>query len=322
LQAIDGVDQVAPVVAGMALYRVPGTPEPEDWGITGIESTFVEVGPPALEERDTKLYASDREAWEGVLDDPETVIIDEFFLQEGGGPPTQVVGPGDVMTVIDPITGRQVRRRVAGITSVDATFAGVFMSQESTREILAERSVPSRYWVTADGGDAAANEVAARLQGELFRNGVEADSFRSLVEDFNQVNLQFLNLMQGYLALGLVVGIAGLGVLAVRAVRERRHEIGVLRSLGFVPPQVRWAFLFESGFVAVQGILIGSVLALITSAQLVGTDSFGETAVFEIPWTPIFVLCAAALTASIFATAWPARQASRIAPAVALRVAE
>jgi putative ABC transport system permease protein len=142
------------------------------------------------------------------------------------------------------------------------------------------------------------------------------------VEDFQQVNLQFLNLMQGYLALGLLVGIAGLGVLAVRSVRERRREIGVLRSLGFVAPQVRWAFLFESGFIALQGILIGSVLAVITSAQLVGTEAFGESAIFDIPWTQLTVLCGAALIASIIATAWPAQQASRIAPAVALRVAE
>jgi putative ABC transport system permease protein len=323
LETTEGVDEVAPLVSSNALFRVPGDPEPQDWTLTGIEDTFVEVGPPALEERDTERYANDRAAWQGVLENPQVVIIDEFFLQEGGGgPPTQVVGPGDTMTVIDPITGKEVERRIAAITSFDATFAGVFASQESTKEILGERSVPSKFWVKAEDGESQANELAARLQGDLFRNGVEADSFRTLVEDFQQVNLQFLNLMQGYLALGLLVGIAGLGVLAVRSVRERRREIGVLRSLGFVAPQVRRSFLFESGFIALQGILIGSVLALITSAQLVGTEAFGESAIFEVPWTQLLILCGTALVASIVATAWPAQQASRIAPAVALRVAE
>jgi putative ABC transport system permease protein len=323
LETTRGVDEVAPIVSSNALFRSDRNPEPEDWPLTGVEATFVDVGPPSLEERDTERYKTDRAAWQGILDDPQAVIVDEFFLQEGGGgPPTEVVRPGDTMTVIDPITGREVDRRVAGITSVDATFAGVFASQESTKEILRERSVPSKFWLTAEGGESEADELAARLQGDLFRNGVEADSFRTLVEDFQQVNLQFLNLMQGYLALGLLVGIAGLGVLAVRSVRERRREIGVLRSLGFVPPQVRWSFLFESGFIAFQGILIGSVLAVITSAQLVGTEAFGESAIFAIPWAQLTILCGTALIASIVATAWPAQQASRIAPAVALRVAE
>ena len=33
-----------------------------------------------------------------------------------------------------------------------------------------------------------------------------------------------------YLGFGLLIGIAGLGVVMVRAARERRHEIGTLRA--------------------------------------------------------------------------------------------
>jgi len=71
--------------------------------------------------------------------------------------------------------------------------------------------------------------------------------------------------MQGYLALGLLIGIAGLGVVMVRAVRERRREIGMLRAMGFPPRMVRSAFVFESMFVAVQGVVVGVGLALVVS---------------------------------------------------------
>jgi putative ABC transport system permease protein len=323
IAATDGVEEVTGVVFSNALYTVPGTAEPEPWTLSGIEDAFVSQGPPALEDRLARDYESDRAVWEAIVDDPNLVIIPEFFLQEeGGGPPSEVISPGESMTVTDPITGKEVERDVIGVLGNDVTFAGVYMSIESSQEILGERAVPTRFFVQTSGGDARAGDIAATLQGELFRNGVEADSFKGLVEEFQQINLQFLNLMQGYLALGLLVGIAGLGVVMVRAVRERRREIGVLRSLGFVPPQVRWAFLFESGFTTLQGILIGSILALITSAQLVETGEFGESAIFNIPWSYLVVLSLSSLVASILATAWPARQASRIAPAVALRVAE
>jgi putative ABC transport system permease protein len=134
--------------------------------------------------------------------------------------------------------------------------------------------------------------------------------------------MQFMRLIQGYLALGLIVGIAGLGVVMVRAVRDRRHHIGVLRALGFVPRSVRRAFLLESTFVALEGILVGTSLALVTANQMIAQGAVGESAVFGIPWIQLTIVCGVAFVASLLATARPAQRASQIAPAVALRVAD
>ena len=45
----------------------------------------------------------------------------------------------------------------------------------------------------------------------------------------------FFNLLIGFMSLGLLVGIAALGVISARTVVERRHGIGVLRAIGFSP---------------------------------------------------------------------------------------
>jgi putative ABC transport system permease protein len=315
-----GIDDAAALLTGNALFQPPDVPTPEPWPATGIDDDFVAIGPPELEERD-EGYENDAAVWDAVLSDPELVVIPDFFLQEGGGPPEGVLEVGETMEMVDPLTGESSERKVAGILSQDAAFSGVYMSQESIGSVLGPQATPSRFFVVAEEDQPAAT-TAQELQGELFRNGVEADTFKGIVEEFQALNLQFFRLMQGYLALGLLVGIAGLGVVMVRAVRERRREIGVLRSLGFLAPSVRRAFLFESTFIALQGILTGAILALITAAQLVATEAFGETAVFSIPWDDLLWLCAAALIASLLATAWPAHQASQVPPAVALRVAE
>jgi putative ABC transport system permease protein len=130
--------------------------------------------------------------------------------------------------------------------------------------------------------------------------------------------------MQGFLALGLIVGIAGLGVVMVRAVRERRRNIGVLRALGFQSGTVQRAFLTESTFVALEGIVLGAALSIVTSYLLFKNDEeLNASGVgFPIPWASIAVLVAAAALASVLATVWPARQASKIRPAVALRIAD
>ncbi len=166
--------------------------------------------------------------------------------------------------------------------------------------------------------------VARRLEADHIPNGVEVRTFRDIVSENQSANLQFFRLMQGYLALGLVVGISGLGVIMVRAVRERRREIGVLRSLGFQPGTVGRSFLLESGFVALEGLLLGAGLSIATAYQLIANaEIFGDLDVaFSVPWTEVTFLLALTLVASLAATGWPARQASQIKPAVALRITD
>lgn len=320
LRDVAGVQRVASATHGSALWQTAGAPTPEPWPVTGVDAEFLRFGGLLLDERREGLD-SDREAWQELLRDRNAMIVDPFFLQAGGGPPGATVQPGDRIMMIDPVTGRRSEREVIAIYDTDAAFAGAYMARGSVESALGDRAAPIRFYVSVDDG-ADAEAVAARLQGELFENGVEAQTFRSQIALFANANLQFLRLMQGYLALGLLVGIAGLGVVMVRAVRERRHEVGVLRSLGFRSPQVASAFLLESGFIAIEGILIGAALALITSRQLITNGDFGEAISFVIPWAQVAILIAVAFVASLLATLWPARQAALIPPAVALRMAE
>ena len=151
-----------------------------------------------------------------------------------------------------------------------------------------------------------------------------ATRVRQAVEKGFGASRGFFQLMQGFLALGLLVGIAGLGVVMVRAVRERRRTIGVLRALGFPASTVQRAFLTESSFIASEGIVLGAALSVVTSYLLFENDpSFAGTGIgFPIPWLSIAVLVGAAIVASLLATFWPAHQAARIRPAVALRIAD
>lgn len=321
LRDAEGVVQVAALTSGNVLYATSALPDPEPWPVVGVDEDLLEIGPPPLQEEKAPGLESDDEAWRRLLTDEQTVIINPYFLQAGGGPPAAIVEPGDEVIVTDPATGTRATRTVVGIVRNDAAFTGSFMSRGSLESIVGDRAAATRFHVKAGPG-ADPVEVAAELQGTLIANGVDARTFRALVEEQNEISIQFLRLMQGYLALGLLVGIAGLGVVMVRAVRERRRQVGVLRSLGFQPPQVRRAFLMEAAFVAFAGILIGAVLAVVTSSQLVANGDFGEGLVFAIAWTQIGLLCVSAAFASLLATAWPAQQASSIPPAVALRTAD
>jgi putative ABC transport system permease protein len=301
-------------------FRAPGHSEFRRWFASGFDGRFLHRRPPALD-RWLPGLDGERAAWKHVLAEPSAMIIGSRFLQEGGE--SQRVELGDIVEMRNPITGATEQRTIAGVMEGGAAFSGAFMSQASLQAVLGDRAPTSRLYVAVDD-QAEASAVAATLERSHIANGVQARTFRAVVAGRQQQNRQFLRLLQGYLALGLLVGVAGLGVIMVRAVRERRTQIAVLRSLGLQPGAVGRSFVLEAGFVALQGVLVGALLATATGYQLItNAAAFGGVEPgFAVPWVEIGLLLGTTVAVSLLAAGWPARQASRISPALALQTAE
>ena len=151
-------------------------------------------------------------------------------------------------------------------------------------------------------------------------NGLQGTDLAAEINRIAGANIMVNRLLQWFMALGLVVGIAALGVIAARSVVERRQHIGVLRAIGFQRRMVLGAFLLESSFISLLGIALGVSLAAALGPQIVGEmeAQFGglET---ETPWTQILITAGVAYVAALITTYVPAVQASRVYPAQALR---
>ena len=128
----------------------------------------------------------------------------------------------------------------------------------------------------------------------------------------------FFNLMTAFMGLGLIIGIAALGVIAARSVVERRTQIGVLRALGFQRGMVQFSFILESSYIALLGIGLGIVLGIALSYQII-PDIEVQGIKTVIPWARIILIVGLANAFSLLTTFLPAWQASRIYPAEALR---
>jgi len=305
--------------------------KPVDTVAIGADPAIAEAGLYPLSKRLASL-GDDRAAWKAVMADRGYVILDQFLGSTGGGPPTVTFKPGDTLTLTDPATGRAERKTIAGILKSGNGFYGIagtnfvsptIMGAAAARELFGGQAKLASVLVKPAPG-VSDDALAADLQGQFLPESLVATQVRRTVERSFVATRSFFQLMQGFLALGLLVGIAGLGVVMVRAVRERRRSIGVLRALGFPATTVQRAFLTESAFVALEGIVLGTALSIVTSYLLFQNDpSFKGTGVgFPVPWLTIAVLVGAAAVASLLATYWPARQASHIRPAVALRIAD
>ncbi len=121
--------------------------------------------------------------------------------------------------------------------------------------------------------------------------------------------------LTGYLALGLLFGAFAIGVIASRAVIERRQQIGIVRALGFSRGLVRLAFLLETGFLILVSLLVGSLLAW----WLVSSIARQFAQALTVPVLPVAALLVGSFVVVVLCTLAPAQRAARIPPAEALR---
>ncbi|MCA8965494.1 MAG: ABC transporter permease, partial [Planctomycetes bacterium] len=276
LAGLDGVDDIAPLAYGAAEWSF-GDVERQAWPITAFGPELA-AAPPRLQNRGG--YATDAAAWQAVLRDPGLVIVDEFFLSNAGGPPTGTPDPGDEITLIDPLTGAVRSLTVAALAENDFVGNGAFYGIDGWESLVGDRAVPSRFFVSSTDPDPTTRLIRTTFVAQ----GADVASVRDLVENAVSQQSGFFALMQQFVGAGLVIGIAGIGVLTVRAVRERRRHVGVLRSLGLQPRAVAWTFLVEAVGIAVEGVVIGVLIALVASRGLVLTDSnFAEGLRWTVP---------------------------------------
>jgi putative ABC transport system permease protein len=320
LVARDDVAAVAGLSRDVANFEAPHLEAPRSGPITGFDADLLARGTPGLFARDTS-YGNDAEVYQAVLDDPSLAIVPENFLVAGMD--VAAFAPGDKFTVIEPGSGKPHELTIVALGEADWLNNGALVSRELTRTLFGAESVLTRSYVAVTD-DANAGAVTSELNSDFLAQGADARTFTEIGTEGQGQLLGFLAIMQGFLGFGLLIGIAGLGVVMVRAVRERRKEIGMLRAMGFQKGLVRTAMLSEAGLIAVQGTLIGAVLGLITTKQLLmGNESFGDEPIaFIVPWLGLSLILALPLVASLAATLGPASRAAKIRPAVALRAAD
>jgi putative ABC transport system permease protein len=309
----------------------------EDYGLHGLDAAFLRNTTFGLSAK-ARGYGSAREVWDAIADKPGLAVVDAvvaprrdnwsagavlpdfklqgFVLEDG------VFDPIPVATR-DPQTGKTVTLTVIGVLEDGAPEAmyGLSTSQKTLAAAYGHRVRPTAYYYTlAPGVDARA--VAPKLEAAFVANGLEADAIEEIVDDFVGVQLTFNRLIQGFMGLGLIVGIAALGVISARAVVERRQQIGILRALGFRRRMIQLSFLIESSFIAVTAIFVGTGLGLIISNNVVNdvaSQAGWEGLALAVPWLNLAIIFAAVYAAALLATLAPAVRASRIYPAEALR---
>jgi ABC-type antimicrobial peptide transport system permease subunit len=108
-----------------------------------------------------------------------------------------------------------------------------------------------------------AESVSAALSRALQDTGLELTPTVRRLAAFNAVQNTYLNTFQILGGLGLLLGSAGLGVVVLRNVLERRGELALLQAVGFRRTTLQWLVLSEHGALLGLGLVVGAAAALL-----------------------------------------------------------
>jgi len=307
-----------------------------DYPVRGLDASFIAYNGYALGSR-ANGYTSDRAVWNAIASGKNFAVVDPWIVPHRRNwsfgafsdmrlsgfyaeDPTFAPVPVDVR---DPATGTVTHFTVIGVLrdSMPPQMAGIAIAQTQARALFGDRAALTMHFVGLAPG-INADHFAKQMESAFLANGLEANSFRKLVNDATAASMVFLRLIEVFMALGLIVGVAALGVIAARSVVERRQQIGVLRAIGFQASTVRIGFLLESAFLALTSIMIGLALGLVLSYNIIDDGRHQATwpgVQMVVPWLNLIIVFVVVLGVALATTYLPARRASRVYPAQALR---
>jgi putative ABC transport system permease protein len=282
-------------------------------------------------------YESPREVWQALQDEPGTAIVsgglvpsksnynmgesvpdfmlEGFFIEDDELPEINLI-------IQNSLGQNELKLRVLAVLEQAVSFGdfGTIRTSQSTVNDVMGQEMNSQVFMFRVSDGVETEEAARALESTFLENGLQALIIEEEIRDVTRISVMFNYLLQGFMGLGLVVGIAALGVIAARSVVERRQQIGILRALGFQSRMVQITFIMESSFIALLGIAIGFILGAALAFNLIDAlASDLEGLSFSIPWLNLIVIAVVAYGASLLTTYLPARRAGKIYPAEALR---
>jgi putative ABC transport system permease protein len=198
----------------------------------------------------------------------------------------------------------------------------VMIPLSTTHELFVGANSVSSIGISATSQDAIAT-VSAEITNTLeqrhgITNGVDDFSITTqaqLLGTVNSVSDVLTLLLAGIASISLFVGGIGIMNIMLVSVRERTREIGIRKAIGARGRDIMAQFLVEALVLSLAGGTIGIGVGVVASF-VIGTYA-GWGFLFN-PLTVVISVVFSLLVGVVFGV-WPASQAARLDPVVALR---
>ncbi len=209
--------------------------------------------------------------------------------------------------------------RVKGITKEEGVLNALIMLPELKTYVGIEAYDRAQVKVVS-------NEFLTLTEEELIKEGYRVTALSKTVEQASKIFQGIQATLAVFGGIALVVSAIGMFNTMTVTLLERTKEIGIMRTLGASPSDVKLLFISESvivGFLGgLSGVLMGITLGFVVNFMLnLAASQFGGQAVrlFAFPmWFLTFISLFSAIV-GYFTGVFPARRAALLNPLDAIR---
>jgi len=167
---------------------------------------------------------------------------------------------GDTLDYVDE-HGKTFRIRLVGALANSILQGNLLIAEEEFLEKFPGETGYRMFLIDAPSNSVP--QVSAALTRALQDVGLEATPAAERLAAFNAVQNTYLNTFQVLGGLGLLLGSAGLGVVVLRNVLDRRGELALLQAIGFRRRALQWLVLSEHGALLWIGFGVGIASAFV-----------------------------------------------------------
>jgi putative ABC transport system permease protein len=261
------------------------------------------------------------QVWDQVSTNASVAVVDGSYAPghvtlSGSAHPTIALG---AVVPLENI-GTHAVVNVTVIAYMSQTFLSGFWINPTTATHLGFSNSQGALLTAAPG--VSVTTASQDLKRAFFPYGLTLYSFSQILQSAIQTTEGAIGLLEVFVALGLAVGIAGMGIFSLRAVTERRTQIGMLRATGFTRRMIFSAFLLEYSYITLLGCAVGTGLALWLYWNATQANTGGSFGVFTIPTATIVAIVLVAYALTVLAIFGPSWRAANLPPAEAVRYTE
>jgi hypothetical protein len=337
----------AAVTFGTSLDRLLATPRLYGWNFDAATGSWELKNPATLRPAwlaDNPQVGAYSAVWSSDIQVEGTLISAASFDTAGGrvfptlvegrepnGPDELVLGAATLRRLglrlgqtVQVKAGRPAAMRIVGscalvLADSESAGEGAILTIEGLRRL--KPSLETGYGMFYVRFTPGADPEAARQRLRRLPSGVvqvvQAPQPPPQVANLGRVGA-LPNVLAGLLAL---LAASALAHLLVTSVRRRRHDLAILKALGFVRRQVSAAVAWQATTVALVALAVGLPLgvALGRWSWSLLADRIGVGAPPVTPGPALLAGVAGTVLVANLVAAWPGRVAARTRPAVALR---
>src|SRR5690606_35929435 len=127
--------------------------------------------------------------------------------------------------------GHTFQVRICGVIEDSILQGNILISEENFVRKYPSTSGDQMFLIDAPW--ARTEDVSQLLTQSLTDMGLQVTTTQQRLAMFSEVNNTYLAIFQVLGGLGLILGSAGLGIVVMRNVLERRSELASMRAIGF-----------------------------------------------------------------------------------------